>query len=81
MVALVAHTVIPHSRTLLEFPFALQTGDQKLANPFPQGPKNSLVKECYISKFQNQVFHTTEVTQLKQISNQELLYIRQRNVD
>jgi hypothetical protein len=38
-VVLVAHTVIPRSQLLLEFPFALQMGDQKLANLFPQEPK------------------------------------------
>jgi hypothetical protein len=43
-VVLVAHTVIPRSQLLLEFPFAQQTGDQKLANPFPQEPKTGWYK-------------------------------------
>jgi len=46
-VALVAHTVTPHSQLLLELPFSLQMDDQMLINPFQQEPKP--VVKCVIS--------------------------------
>jgi hypothetical protein len=46
-VALVAHTVTPHSQILLELPFSLQMDDQMLTNPFQQEPKP--VVKCVIS--------------------------------